>query len=97
MAALLLAACGDATTTCVTAPSASDASRFARTAQAQARLASLFDAASAEVLGVSGSVYADHDGRLGRLVFGVEPFSAATSVQAAAARAGFRRMTSRSC
>jgi len=88
MAALLLAACGDATTTRVTAPSAPDASQFARSAQAQARLASLFDGASAVVLGVSGSVYADHDERLGRLVFGVERFSAATAVQAAAARAG---------
>ncbi len=90
MAVLLLAACGDPTTARVSAPSAPDASQFTRSsqAQAQARLASLFDSASAEVLGVDGSVYADHDERLGRLVFGVERFSAATAVQAAAARVG---------
>lgn len=88
MATLLLAACGDVTTARVTAPAQPDAARFARSAQAQARLASLFDAASAEVLGVAGSVYADHDERLGRLVFGVERLSAAVAVQAAAARAG---------
>ena len=88
LAALLLAACGDAGTARVTAPPAPDASQFAGSAQAQARLALLFDGASAEVLGVDGSVYADHDERLGKLVFGVERLSAATAVQAAAARAG---------
>lgn len=88
LAVLLLAACGDATTARVTAPSELDALQFARSAQTQARLAALFDGASAEVLGVDGSVFADHDERLGKLVFGVERLSAATAVQAAAARAG---------
>lgn len=56
-AALLLAACGDANTARPTAPSPPDVSPFARSARAQARLASLFDGASAEVLGVEGSVF----------------------------------------
>ena len=90
MAALLLAACGDTTTTRVAEPSQPNAAQVARSEQAQARLASLFDAASAEVLGVSGSIYADHDERRGRLVFGVERLTAVTAVQAAAARAGLR-------
>ncbi|QJR37983.1 hypothetical protein [Gemmatimonas groenlandica] len=88
MAVLMLAACGDATTARVTAPSEPDALQFARSEQAQARLASLYDGASAEVLAVDGSVFADHDERLGKLVFGVERLSAAAAVQAAAARAG---------
>ncbi len=88
MAALLLAACGDANTARPTAPSPPDVSPFARSSRGQARLASLFDGASAEVLGVGGSVFADHDEPLGRLVFGIERLSAATAVHAAAARAG---------
>ena len=56
-AALLLAACGDANTARPTAPSPPDVSPFARSARAQARLASCFDGASAEVLGVEGSVF----------------------------------------
>ncbi len=90
MTVLLLVACGDPSTARVTAPSEPEASQFARSDQAQARLASLFDGASAEVLGVDGSVFADHDERLGKLVFGVERLTAATAVQAAAARAGLR-------
>lgn len=87
MAVLLLVACGDPSPSRVTAPSDADA-RFDRSQQAQARLAALFDGASAEVLGVDGSVFADHDERLGKLVFGVERLSVATAVQKAAARAG---------
>ncbi len=85
MASGLLAACGDASTPL---PTASSALPLAQSAQAQSRLASLFDGATAEVLAVPGTVFADHDERRGRLVFGVESMSAATAVQAAAARAG---------
>lgn len=88
MAALLLAACGDTTTTRVAEPFSADASQSARSAPVQARLAALFDGASAEVLGVSGTVFIDHDETRGRLVFGVERLTAVLAVHAAAARAG---------
>src|SRR5688500_10020385 len=55
---------------------------------AQARLAAKFDAASSEVLALPGTVFADHDERIGRLRFGVENANAIRGVEASLKRLG---------
>src|SRR5215207_7080500 len=68
---LLFAACSDAPNP--SDPSVRDASPSAERSQvAQDRLAALFPEASRDILGMPGTVFADHDEVRGKLVFGVE-------------------------
>ena len=78
-----VAACSDGSL-----PSDPSSPQFDRSPQGQARLAALFDQASSEVLALPGTVYADHDEAVGRLVFGVENAAAVTGVRNALARLG---------
>ena len=78
--ALLFAACTDVPNP--SDPSVRDASPAAERSQvAQDRLAALFPEASREVLGMPGTVFADHDEVRGKLVFGVENESAIPGIQ----------------
>lgn len=77
---LLFAACTDAPNP--NAPSVRDASPSAERSQvAQDRLAALFPEASREILGMPGTVFADHDEVRGKLVFGVENEHAIPGIQ----------------
>lgn len=77
---LLFAACSDGPNP--NAPSVGDASPSAERSQvAQDRLAALFPDASREVLGMPGTVFADHDEVRGKLVFGVENEHAIPGIQ----------------
>ena len=78
-----LAACSDGSL-----PSDPSSPTFARSPQAQARLAALFEQAAPEVLALPGAVYADHDENVGRLVFGVENAASINGVRTALARLG---------
>ena len=82
-ALVAVAACSDGSL-----PSDPSSPQFDRSPQGQARLAALFDQASSEVLALPGTVYADHDEAVGRLVFGVENAAAVTGVRNALARLG---------
>jgi hypothetical protein len=78
--ALLFAACSD--TPNPSDPSLRDASPSAERSQvAQDRLAALFPEASREILGMPGTVFADHDEIRGKLVFGVESESAIPGIE----------------
>ena len=61
---------------------------LAMSAQAQTRLAALFNAASPEVLALPGTVFADHDEANGRLLIAVEHAGARPAVERALARLG---------
>jgi hypothetical protein len=77
-----LAACSDA------AGPRSPGGPSAQSAQAQDRLEQLFQAASPEVMALPGTVFADNDESIGKLVFGVENMNAVRGVENALARLG---------
>ena len=54
---------------------------FERSARAQDRLAALFTGASAEVLAMPGTVWADYDEARGKLVFGVHNMNAVRGIE----------------
>jgi hypothetical protein len=78
----LIAACADAGGPTAPSPDVDLAIR------GQDRLAAWFDQASPEVLALPGAVFADHDERAGKLVFGVENEHAIPGVRMALARHG---------
>src|SRR5215213_9184295 len=80
VAAVLVAACYDAPT-----PTGPDA-RAAVAGQGQDRLEALFRKASPEVMALPGTVFADNDEAVGKLVFGVDNIGAVRSVEGALAR-----------
>ena len=82
-AALLLGACVDAPTA-VDAPSSAALSRGA----SADRLADLFSKASPAVMALGGTVFADNDESIGKLVFGVENANAIAGVTRALAAVG---------
>ena len=82
-AALLLGACADAPTA-VDAPGSAALSRGA----SADRLADLFDKASPAVMALGGTVFADNDESIGKMVFGVENANAIPGVQRALAAIG---------
>lgn len=86
-AMLLVAACADLTPT---SPEAgmSEAQAAAQGGQGQDRMAALFARTSPAVMALGGTVFADHDERIGKLVFGVENVSAANGVRRALSAMG---------
>jgi hypothetical protein len=86
---LLVVACQD-TPTAVGPPELSPS--LSREAAAQ-QAAQAFDRASAEVLARPGTVFADYDERIGRLVFGVENTAAIPGVRTALSRLGLASST----
>ena len=78
---LVVTACADAVS-----PTAPDVSLSAQ--RGQDRLASWFDQASPAVLALPGAVFADHDERVNKLVFGVENAAAIPGIRVALARLG---------
>ncbi len=70
---------------CTDSPAPSEPSAvtpsFERSTAAQDRLASLFPSVSADVMGLPGTVFADHDEAQGKLVFGVENANVAQGIQ----------------
>jgi hypothetical protein len=87
--AILVAACQD-TPTPVGPPELSPS--LSRGAAAQ-QAAQAFERASAEVLARPGTVFADYDERIGRLVFGVENASVIPGVRTALSRLGLASST----
>jgi len=90
LSAIVVAACGDLAPTSPTEtpmrdPTTASTSieRGDMSEQAQARLARIFDATSAEVMALEGTVFADHDERIGKLVFGVRNAAAAPGIRRA--------------
>lgn len=90
LGAMALAACVDLTPTGTEPPVRDEATsttaieeitRADMSEQAQARLARIFEATSAEVMAIEGTVFADHDERVGKLVFGVRNANAAAGVR----------------
>lgn len=69
-------------------PGASPSPSYNRSGVAQDRLAALFPATSSDVLGLPGTVWADHDEQAGKLVFGVENANAITGVKRSLAARG---------
>ncbi|MDQ3997833.1 MAG: S1 family peptidase [Gemmatimonadota bacterium] len=87
---VVVAACQDAPP----APMApSDAEPALSRAAAAQQAAQAFDRASAEVLALPGTVFADYDERVGRLVFGVENSNAIVGVRTALTRLGLSSST----
>jgi hypothetical protein len=82
-AALLLGACADAPTA-VDAPNGAALSRGA----SGDRIADLFEKASPAVMALGGTVFADNDESIGKMVFGVENANAIPGVQRALAAVG---------
>jgi hypothetical protein len=87
--AVLVAACQD--TPAPVAPPELDLSLSKAAAAQQA--AQAFDRASAEVLALPGTVFADYDERIGRLVFGVENDKVIPGVRTALTRLGLSSAT----
>jgi hypothetical protein len=87
LATITLAACQDATNP-PTAPVVPQAPQAARSPQAQARLEAIFQDASPEVMALPGTVFADNDEVVGKVVFGVENANAANGVRQALRRRG---------
>jgi hypothetical protein len=81
---LLLAACSDVPQGAM-APASGNLSNVS---QAQDRLEAAFQRASPEVMAVSGTVFADNDERIGKLVIGIENMRAEGAVRAAMRRSG---------
>ena len=82
---LVLAACSSDSVSTM-APGPDGSANVA--AQAQERLEAAFQRSSPEVMAVAGTVFADNDERIGKLVIGVENMRAIGGVRAAMARAG---------
>ncbi len=84
--AFLIAGCADAPSD----PSARGdlAPSYDRSETAQARLAAIFPETSADVMSLPGTVFADHDETVGKLVFGVENANAIPGIQRALAARG---------
>src|SRR5688572_33237510 len=82
-ALLVLAACSDTPTT-VEPPGSVSLSRGV----AADRLADLFERASPAVMAIGGTVFADNDERIGKMVFGVENANAIPGIQRALAAVG---------
>src|SRR5688500_3184256 len=78
-ALLVLAACSDTPTTVEPPGSVS----LARGGVAADRLADLFERASPAVMAIGGTVFADNDERIGKMVFGVENANAIPGIQRA--------------
>jgi hypothetical protein len=78
-ALLVLAACSDTPTT-VEPPGSVSLSRGGVAAD---RLADLFERASPAVMAIGGTVFADNDERIGKMVFGVENANAIPGIQRA--------------
>lgn len=91
-ALIFLAVAAFAAVACSDSPAPSEpnaaAPSHSRSATAQDRLAALFPGASAEVLAIPGTVYADHDEARGKLVFGVHSANAITGIQKSLAARG---------
>jgi hypothetical protein len=87
--AILIAACQDTPTPSGPPELSPSLSRQAAAQQA----AAAFDRASAEVLALPGTVFADYDERVGRLVFGVENASVIPGVRTALGRLGLASST----
>jgi hypothetical protein len=88
LSAIVVTACGDLAPTAPGDPAMRDPVSATGTVepgnmsdQAQARLAQLFEATSADVMAIEGTVFADHDERVGKLVFGVRNANAAAGVR----------------
>ena len=84
---ITLAACQDATHP-PTAPVVPQAPQAARSPQAQARLEAIFQSTSPEVMALPGTVFADNDEVVGKVVFGVENEQAARGVRQSLAARG---------
>src|SRR5687768_13530054 len=84
--AFLIAGCADTPSD----PSAREdlAPSYDRSETAQARLAALFSDASTDVMSLPGTVFADHDETVGKLVFGVENANAIPGIQRALSARG---------
>jgi hypothetical protein len=78
-----VSACADAASPTAPSPDVSLAAQGG-----QGRLAAWFDQASPAVLALPGAVFADHDERIGKLVFGVENASAIPGIRVALAKLG---------
>ena len=84
---VILAACQDASQS-PTAPTLPQAPQAARSPVAQARLEAIFQRTSPEVMAVPGTVFADNDEAVGKVVYGVENEAAMNGVRQALARLG---------
>jgi len=82
-----LAACADSVPTSPLSESGS----LASIAQSRGRIEAAFHRASPEVMAVEGTVFSDHDERIGKLVIGIENPRVEGAVRAAMARAGVAR------
>ncbi len=84
-ARILVAAVALAAVACTDSPAPGEAvgpsPSFSRSSTAQDRLAALFPEASAEVLAMPGTVWADYDETRGKLVFGVQNANASRGIQ----------------
>jgi hypothetical protein len=85
---LFAAACGDLAPTAPAGPerdaqSSTGTDVVTASAQGQGRVAALFERASPAVMALGGTVFADHDERIDKLVFGVENPNAANGVRRA--------------
>ena len=83
----VLAACQDASQS-PTAPTVPQAPQAARSPVAQARLEAIFQRTSPEVMALPGTVFADNDEAVGKVVYGVENEAAMNGVRQALARLG---------
>ena len=84
---VVLAACQDASQP-PTAPTFPQAPQGARSPVAQARLEAIFQRTSPEVMALPGTVFADNDEAVGKVVYGVENQGAMNGVRQALARLG---------
>jgi hypothetical protein len=82
-----LAACGDTPPTA----SAPDESVAARAAASQDRVEALFQLSSPHVMAIPGTVFADNDETIGKLVFGVEHLGVVRSVENTLTRLGIAK------
>jgi len=86
--ALAIGACSDSPTPSEPSSASDVTPSYERSVVAQQRLAALFPQASADVMSLPGTVFADHDERAGKLVFGVENRNAIPGVERALAARG---------
>jgi hypothetical protein len=82
-ALLVVASCQDATSPREDTDAPTTAAFQPGQVQGQARVAALFEGASPAVMELPGTVFADHDERIGKMVFGVENENAAAGVRRA--------------